>query len=97
MKNVVQMTTNPIDKCGSPGSLCVTEVKALKPLVGALSNPKTDITIYLPINQRTQIADFMGLFFSFLNFLTITYPHKPFLFRLNFDFYILIISLFALR
>lgn len=54
------MTTNPIETCGSAGSVCVTEVKASKPLASPLNNSRTDVTIYLPINQRIQNSDIMG-------------------------------------
>ncbi|KAF3428281.1 hypothetical protein E2986_03713 [Frieseomelitta varia] len=80
----VAMTTNPADKCGNPESLCVTELHALRKMPAALAKPKTDITIYLPINYRLQTNDIVGnsgegMKVLNVNNATFTYPSSPLL------------------
>lgn len=56
----VAMTTNPADKCGNPGSLCVTELHSLRKMPSGLGKQKTDVTVRLPINYKLQTSDIVG-------------------------------------
>lgn len=60
MSGRLAMTTNPAEKCGNFDSLCMTEVHGLKKLPAALTKPKTDVTIRLPINYKLQTNDIVG-------------------------------------
>ncbi|CAD1479735.1 unnamed protein product [Heterotrigona itama] len=80
----VAMTTNPAGKCGNPESLCVTELHALRKMPAALTKPRTDITIYLPINYKLQTNDIVGnsgvaMRVLSVNNATFTYPSSPLL------------------
>ncbi|XP_063984368.1 uncharacterized protein LOC135166222 isoform X2 [Diachasmimorpha longicaudata] len=76
-----KMTTNPAEKCQTTENVCVTEVKALKALPLALSEPKTQITIYLPINQQTLVSNIAGEDMKRLsmNNASFIYPSSPLL------------------
>lgn len=56
----VAMTTNPADKCGNPGTLCVTELHSLRKMPSGLGKQKTDVTVRLPINYKLQTNDIVG-------------------------------------
>ncbi|XP_044585683.1 laccase-4-like isoform X1 [Cotesia glomerata] len=78
--HLVEMTTNPSDKCNSPGNVCSTEIKATTNLPTALET--TDLTIYLPINQRMQPAEILGdleMRVMSIKNKTFTYPSSPLL------------------
>lgn len=61
MTNRLAMTTNPAEKCGNPGNLCVTEVHALRKMPSYLAEPKMEVTIRLPINYKLQMNEFVGM------------------------------------
>ncbi|CAD6230954.1 GSCOCG00006895001-RA-CDS, partial [Cotesia congregata] len=78
--HLVEMTTNPSDRCNSPGNVCSTEIKATTNLPTALETP--DLTIYLPINQRMQPAEILGdleMRVMSIKNKTFTYPSSPLL------------------
>ncbi|XP_003399857.1 laccase-4 isoform X1 [Bombus terrestris] len=80
----VAMTTNPAAKCENPESLCVTELHALRKIPAALGQPKTDVTIRLPINYKLQTSDIVGnsgveMRVLNVNNATFTYPSSPLL------------------
>ncbi|XP_043260071.1 laccase-4-like [Colletes gigas] len=82
--NRLAMTTNPAEKCGNPDTLCVTELKSLRKMPNSLSEPKTDVTIRLPINYKLQTNDVVGnggieTRILNVNNASFTYPSSPLL------------------
>ncbi|XP_034939119.1 laccase-2-like isoform X2 [Chelonus insularis] len=83
--NEVDMTTSPVDKCGSPDNLCVGDIKALTSLPSPLDNPRVDVTIYLPINRRKHLTENSALSLDLetkvmsIKNATFTYPSSPLL------------------
>ncbi|XP_076753813.1 uncharacterized protein LOC143425148 isoform X1 [Xylocopa sonorina] len=80
----IAMTTDPVEKCDDPEGLCVTEIQALRKIPTVLANPKTDVTIRLPINYRLQTNDILGntgvgMRVLNVNNATFTYPSSPLL------------------
>ncbi|XP_057321757.1 uncharacterized protein LOC130665413 isoform X1 [Microplitis mediator] len=78
----IEMTTNPADKCNTPGHVCSTEIKAISNLPPALDT-QPDVTIYLPINQRMHPSEIAGSdletrVMSIRN-ASFTYPSSPLL------------------
>ncbi|XP_015111395.1 laccase-4 [Diachasma alloeum] len=79
--NKKKMTTNPADECQTAENICVTEVKALKTLPAALTKPRAQVTIYLPINQQTLVSNIAGEDMKRLsmNNASFIYPSSPLL------------------
>ncbi|KAK0077223.1 hypothetical protein PV326_010199 [Microctonus aethiopoides] len=79
----IQMTTNPVDKCGINGHLCITEMHSIQNLPSPLNSLQTDVTIYLSINQEMHSFDTSGSDLETkvlnVNNATFTYPSSPLL------------------
>lgn len=59
-ENGLKMSTDPATKCGTPDNLCLSEIKSMGTLKAPLNAPQTDVTIYLPIDQRMHPAEVPG-------------------------------------
>ncbi|XP_012535530.2 laccase-1 isoform X2 [Monomorium pharaonis] len=78
------MTTNPTEGCGEQENLCVMDIQNIRKLPPALAKPKTDVTLYLPINYKIQATELIGNGGTETRVLnvdnvTFTYPSSPLL------------------
>ncbi|KYN03708.1 PREDICTED: laccase-4-like [Cyphomyrmex costatus] len=80
----VAVTTNPTAKCGDRENLCAMDIQSIRKIPQTLTKPKTDVTLYLPINykmQATELIDNGGTETRVLNVnnVTFTFPSSPLL------------------
>ncbi|XP_024876061.1 laccase-4-like isoform X1 [Temnothorax curvispinosus] len=54
------VTTNPAQKCGDRENLCAMDIQNIRKMPQILTNPKTDVTLYLPINYKMQATELIG-------------------------------------
>jgi len=54
------VTTNPVERCGGPENLCVTDIQNMRKMPHLLTKPATDLTMYLPINFRMQTTELIS-------------------------------------
>ncbi|XP_047346346.1 laccase-5-like isoform X3 [Vespa velutina] len=81
--NRIAMTTVYDEACNNPENLCINEVRGMRKMPKSLTT-KTDLTIYLPINnviQSTDSVEDAGVDIKSLNVnnVTFTYPSSPLL------------------
>lgn len=76
-----ELTTNPVDKCGTANAICGSELKSIKKIPFNLQKLNVDEKIYLPINQVMQSSEILGEFEMKMNINngSFTYPSSPLL------------------
>lgn len=60
--NQLAATTNPAEKCGGQENLCVMDMQNMRKMPRALTMPKMDVTMYLPINYKMHATELIGAY-----------------------------------
>lgn len=58
--DLVAVTTNPAEKCGDRENLCAMDIQSIRKIPQTLTKPRTDVTLYLPINYKMQATELIG-------------------------------------
>ncbi|KAL0105866.1 hypothetical protein PUN28_015944 [Cardiocondyla obscurior] len=58
--NRLAVTTNPTEKCGDRDNLCAMDIQNIRKMPQTLTNPRADVTLYLPINYKMQATELIG-------------------------------------
>lgn len=58
--NRLAVTTNPAEKCGERENLCAMDIQNIRKMPQILTDPRMDVTLYLPINYKMQATELIG-------------------------------------